>query len=110
MSTPAINHDLVAAALLRFGPGRTVPNPTAPLKKTKLPPKVLKMRKHHRITKFREARKKAGLNTATGKPLVRKKHPELPSRSHPSYMKFYGRKMRAIKAQVKSAKVFEMQP
>lgn len=94
------------SGLLKWGTAS--PAPSRPLPKlNKTPAAVLKVRKHHRMTKFREARKAAGLNTATGKPLVRTKHPELPKRNRKLYMRFYERKLRA---KARAAAIFELQP
>ena len=82
----------IKSGLLKWGT-HSVDAPMAP--KQKLTKKVLKFRKHNRMTKFREARKAAGLNTATGKPLVRQKHPEIPKGNRRIYMRLYERKLRA---------------
>jgi hypothetical protein len=97
-----INHDAVAAALLRYGPGRIITKTSAPRKSSdyprpkKLPPKVRKFRKHHRCIAWRAARKAKGLNTATGLQLVRKKHPQLPKGNRKTYLRLYARKARKL--------------
>ncbi len=73
-------------------PNATVPKPP----RNKLSAKVLKLRKRARTYKIREARKAAGLHTMTGKPLVRKKHPELAGFSRRKYLRLYARKMRGL--------------
>ena len=66
----------------------------APRQPEKLPSEKENDERPHTMTVVRSRRRAAGLNTATGQPLVRRKHPELPKGNPKLYHQLYDRKRR----------------
>lgn len=92
------DYKAIVAAALKGGMAKFNPQPPLPKGNAKraknLPVKVAKVRKPHQSIPWRAARKAKGLNTVTGLPLVRRKHPELAGLPRKKYLRMFGRKRR----------------